>query len=290
MIKAAAAWLVAATAILAQGSVAVEIDPIQVKDGKFVDTSGREVLFRGVNVVYKDPPWIPSVPTFHANLSFVEDDAKLLASVGINLLRLGVMWPGVSPSGPSRAEVDREYVERVRAMIQLAARHGIYSILDPHQDEFNPRFCGEGAPDWWVEKHNASVGDFPVPVQATPFPVAPTPPNFPGRALCDTHSSFSYIWTHSGSRAYQKLWEDAADYASFWAIVADELGAEPGVIGGELWNEPFPGAVFDNSTWRKNHVADEDNLKPFYEAVTKSIREARPKSSSSFAIAYEPSW
>lgn len=32
-------------------------------------------------------------------------------------------------------------------MIRLAAKYGIYSILDPHQDEFNPRFCGEGAPD-----------------------------------------------------------------------------------------------------------------------------------------------
>ena len=74
------------------------------------------------------------------------------------------------------------------------------------------------------------------------------------------------------NRAYQKLWDDAKDYASFWSILADELGSEPAVIGGELWNEPFPGAVFDNATYRQNHVADLENLQPFYEKVTKSIR------------------
>ena len=114
--------MIAALALFLTGSADGIADPIRVKNGKFVDTSGREVFFRGVNVVYKDPPYLPTVPSFHANLSFVEDDVKLLASVGVNvrqtrrtrsegaskltlpklrsllqqLLRLGVMWPGVS--------------------------------------------------------------------------------------------------------------------------------------------------------------------------------------------------
>ena len=57
-------------------------------DYRFVDSAGRERLFRGINVVYKDPPWLPTAKAFNTNFSFVADDAKLLASMGFNLLRL----------------------------------------------------------------------------------------------------------------------------------------------------------------------------------------------------------
>ena len=251
------------------------LDPIVVRNGSFFDTKGRRVLFRGVNVVYKDAPWFPATDNFHSNLSFVEDDAKILSSLGINLIRLGTMWPGVLPQAPGPAS--KFYLEKIRGIIRMAAQHGIYSILDPHQDEFSPRFCGEGVPDWWVQLHNASTDDFPVPVQSRPFPIVnKTQPNFPGRRLCDTHSSFSYIWSHAGSRAYQKLWEDASAFADFWKIVASSLGSEPSVVGGELFNEPFPGVVFDDTKYRDNHYADMHNLQPFYANVTTAIRQQGP--------------
>ncbi len=122
-----------------------------------------------------------------------------------------------------------------------------------------------------------------MPVTKSPFGTSP-----PGRKLCDENSSFSYIWTHDNARAYQTLWEDASDFGNFWKEVAHTFSGEPGVIGGELWNEPFPGDVFGNPKNRDNLYADLNNLQPFYFNVTKKIREAAPK--KSFAIAYEPSW
>jgi len=295
-----------------------KLSAVHVEKERFVDAAGRERFFRGVNVVYKDWPWLPHTKGFESNMSFVEADAKLLASVGVNLLRLGVMWPGVAVG---KEKVDKAYIQRVRSLVRMAAKHGIYCFLEPHQDEFNPRFCGEGVPDWWVEDHAVPVGgallelllllvlllvllhvlllvltlpftaaDFPVPVQKTPFKLNTTMPNFPGRKNCDKHSSFSYIWSHSGAKAYQLLWEEAEDFANFWYTVASELGDEPSVIGGELWNEPFPGDVFGNPKNRNNSYADETNLLPFYQNVTKAIRLAQPKATNKFAIAYEPSW
>ena len=41
------------------------------------------------------------------------------------------------------------YIDEIKKLIAIAASEGIYTVLDPHQDEMNPRFCGEGAPDWW---------------------------------------------------------------------------------------------------------------------------------------------
>lgn len=267
-------------------------------DWRFVDVSGRERLFRGVNVVYKDPPWLPTATAFNTNFSFVADDAKLLSSLGFNLIRLGVMWPGVNPD--SMSQVNHTYIAEIKKLIAIAAAEGIYTMIDPHQDEMNPRFCGEGAPNWWVVEHT-SVGDFPVPVRSEHFPInasrlcpgldpeACPGVDFPGRELCDLNSSFSYIWTHAGAKAYQTLWENAEAFAAFWKTVAAELHEEPGVIGGELWNEPFPGDVFGQPEMRDNKHADLVNLFPFYKNITTSIREAVP-AQKKFAIAYEPTW
>lgn len=122
------------------------------------------------------------------------------------------MWPGVNPE--SSDKVDMHYINEIKKLIAIAAAENIYTILDPHQDEMNPRFCGEGAPNWWVLEHT-EVADFPVPVRNAPFAKDPSrlcpgldPKScpgidFPGRTNCDGNSSFSYIWTHAGARAYQ---------------------------------------------------------------------------------------
>ena len=87
-----------------------DISPVSVMSRTFVDAQGRARFFRGVNVVFKDPPYFPSVVDFDPNLSFMEVDVDLLASMGVNLVRLGVMWPGVFPE---RGRPDLAYLEKV---------------------------------------------------------------------------------------------------------------------------------------------------------------------------------
>jgi len=266
--------------------VSSDLSPVIVKDGKFYDLDDNEVNFRGVNVVYKDSPWLPSTPTFDSNLSFVRDDIDLLKSLGNNLVRLGVMWSGVFPR---EGRVDESYLTKVDDMIKLLEDNDMYVIVEPHQDELNPLFCGEGAPDWWVNKYTEGVENFPVPVQATPFEesLSGEPPS---RATCDTHSSFSYIWTNDGAKAYQRLWEDGAQngFGSYWSLVAQRYAAWPNVIGGEIFNEPFLGDVFGDPSLRDNKKADLVNLQPFYENITEIVRSATPQ--QSFALAFEPTW
>lgn len=286
-------WNLGAT-VLAHASTdktdTTALQAVGISGRRFVDVNGRERHFRGVNVVYKDAPWIPRTTSFHSNLSFAQDDVDLLASLGVNLIRLGVMWPGVVPN--KRGEVDTEYLNRARELIRMAAAAGIYTVVEPHQDEFNPRFCGEGAPDWWTQEFT-SVNDFPVPVRNAPFGTSP-----PTREQCDLNISFAYIWTHDGAAAYQTFWERGADdFGDFWAVVAQFFAGEPAVIGGELFNEPFPGDVFKNPRWRDNKAADLHNLLPFYHNVTEKIRRVAPRwnqleqgNQASFALAYEPTW
>mmetsp|Transcript_60095 Transcript_60095/g.130335 ORF Transcript_60095/g.130335 Transcript_60095/m.130335 type:complete len:526 (-) Transcript_60095:108-1685(-) len=276
------AFLLGAALTIVVPDADASLGRIRVEGGRFLDADGRERFFRGVNVVYKDAPYLPHAEHFHANLSFVRDDAELLASMGVNLIRLGVMWPGVFPE--SRGHVEKAYLERARSIIRMAAEAGLYTIVEPHQDELNPRWCGEGVPDWWAREIEA--GDFPVPVQSTPFQG-----EIPTRAQCLSHSSFSYIFTHDCARAFQALWERGAeDFGAYWAEVADFFRDEPSVVAGELFNEPFPGDVFaPGGRWRDNQEADRHNLQPFYENVTKMVRK-RVRREEGFALAYEPTW
>ena len=63
-------------------------------DRRFVDKYGRERYFHGVNAVTKGPPWVPSTDEFSTDISMVDHDFMLMKKLGLNVMRLGTMWPG----------------------------------------------------------------------------------------------------------------------------------------------------------------------------------------------------
>jgi endoglycosylceramidase len=62
------------------------------KSRNFVDDQGRSLIFHGVNVVYKLPPYIPILDKFDPFNSLAEEDIAYLKRYGFNLVRLGVIW------------------------------------------------------------------------------------------------------------------------------------------------------------------------------------------------------
>ena len=73
---------------------------ISVANNKIIDEFGRERIYHGMNVVYKSAPYVPLIGEAgykNPRLAFTETDAKLLFKLGQNVIRLGVMWPGVEP-------------------------------------------------------------------------------------------------------------------------------------------------------------------------------------------------
>lgn len=59
---------------------------IHVRNERLVDDFGGELIFHGLNLVSKVPPY---------HTKFNETDMQLFQELGINGIRLGVMWPGV---------------------------------------------------------------------------------------------------------------------------------------------------------------------------------------------------
>src|SRR2546423_15609813 len=79
--------------------------------GQFiVDGSGRVVLFHGVNLVNKFPPYTPSAAGFQ------EVDAKLMADGGWDVVRLGVLYFGV---GPSPGNLDGSDLDRIEGSVAV---------------------------------------------------------------------------------------------------------------------------------------------------------------------------
>jgi endoglycosylceramidase len=85
---------------------------------------------------------------FTPTTSLSVEDAEILQSWGFNVVRLGVMWPGVEPK---KKEYSDAYLEEVSILVSQLADRGIYVILDLHQDLWHREYCGEGVPDYLQE-------------------------------------------------------------------------------------------------------------------------------------------
>ena len=59
------------------------------------------------------------------------EDFQWMQKLGLNLLRLGVMWPGYEPV---RGQYNETYLDEIDGIVKLAASYGIYTLLDMHQD------------------------------------------------------------------------------------------------------------------------------------------------------------
>ena len=112
---------------------------------RFKDSYGRERHFQGTNVVVKGPPWLPDTGDYSPDISLSERDFEDMRAMGLNQLRLGIMWPGLEPL---RGEYNYTYLDEYDQIVKKAAEYGIYTLIDGHQDAFNEYFCGEGVPDW----------------------------------------------------------------------------------------------------------------------------------------------
>ena len=107
----------------------------------YTDEDGRVRVLHGLNVVAKRAPYLPSA------IGIGDDDAAFMARQGFNTIRLGVIYTAVEPRP---GVYDDRYLAGIARTVRIFRRHGIYSLLDFHQDQYNERFEGQGFPDWAV--------------------------------------------------------------------------------------------------------------------------------------------
>lgn len=142
-----------------------------VADSVIVDDAGRIRVYHGVNFVQKGFPWYPPDLLDESNVAS-------LAEAGINFMRLGwvnsfelcttpplsclsrMMWAGVEPQPK---EYNITYVNIMQQIVQLLGSHGIYVLLDMHQDVLSSRTGSyDGIPAWLYDR-------FPAPQHPCKF-------------------------------------------------------------------------------------------------------------------------
>jgi endoglycosylceramidase len=228
--------------------------------GQFiVDASGRVVLFHGVNLVNKFPPYTPSAAGFQ------EVDAKLMADAGWNVVRLGVLYSGLEPSP---GNYDESYLDRIEESVALLGRHGIFSLLDFHQDIYGPVFTGDGLPPWATLTDN--------------LPLKPSH-GFPNDyfELPALQRAFDHFWKNSKGPGQVGLQDR---YAAACGRVAQRFASNRWVMGYDLFNEPFPG-----SDWKAcNYTAGCADFDRALGAFMQKTGEAIANVDSAHMIFYEP--
>ncbi|HEY7268004.1 MAG TPA: cellulase family glycosylhydrolase [Solirubrobacterales bacterium] len=230
--------------------------------GRFItDSDGRVVTLHGVNMVNK----IQSSGYAPDAIRFGRDDARFLARNGLNVVRLGIIWKGLEPQP---GVYDDAYLDRIMRTYRLLHRQGIAVLLDFHQDMYNERFQGEGAPDWAV------VG------QAATEPATPRT-GFPA----------NYVLQNALNHAYDAFWANAEVpgtgrgvqdlYAAAWAHVAKRFRGKPGIVGYNLFNEPWMGTPLQQCALAGGGTSPDScgikefeatTLTAFHRRVTRAIR------------------
>ena len=224
-----------------------------------VDPTGRVLVLHGLNMVYKVGSYAPD------ETGFGEDDAAFLARHGFTTVRLGLIWKAVEPRP---GQYDDAYLARIRRTTQILARHGIWTLLDFHQDLFHERFQGEGAPDWAVQ-------DDGLPAQ----PQLGFPYNYFAQGALNR--AFDHFWANDPGPGGVGLQDR---YAAAWRHVATYFRSTPRVLGLDLLNEPWPGTGWETCANPAGCPVFDATLQAFSQRAINAIRSVDQET----AIFYEP--
>ena len=201
------------------------MERITVKGTSFIDESGRERIFNGVNLVFKGAYDEKTGNTDYFAVNWDEDMFRSLSEMGINIVRLGLAWKAVEPNP---GEYNEKYLDFMENFFDLCGKYGIYVFLDMHQD------CYHGMPDW------ATVTDSytrrkPKLIWAEGY-------------FIDTavHRAFDNFWANTP--VCGKGLQDW--FADMWKHIALRFKDKENLFGFDILNEPFPGTsggkVFKN--------------------------------------------
>ncbi|MGW9631754.1 cellulase family glycosylhydrolase [Agromyces sp. NPDC055520] len=216
------------------------------------DGDGNQVLLRGVNVnqlvdFYQHRADVP------ATRPLTEADYAGMAEYGFNVARLNISWSALEPE---RGALDPDYLAKITDAVEWGEEHGIYTVLDMHQDGWwngpteHGTVCRPGTEEMW--------GYDGAPEWATITDGAPRC-QFTGRDI-----------SPAGNRAFENFYFDTdgvqTALAETWGKLAAEFKDEPMVAGYDLLNEPGFGETAP--------VTTSHQLGRFYDRAIDEIRAA----------------
>lgn len=243
-----------ATAAPPPGSLWFDDPTVTVRDGRFTDAHGREIVLRGYNVSGEtklaENKGLPFASVADARTSAT----ALRALGGGNTVRFLLSW---AYAEPERGQVDTAYLAAATDQVKAFLDVGIRVYPDFHQDLYSRHlfdadswYTGDGAPEWAVD-----AGNYP-----------------------DESCGICLFWgqnitqNEAVTRATHDFWHNAhgvqdaflATAQKTMAYLRQHLSADQfrGIAGFDPYNEPHAG-VYDSG--QTSRAWEKDVLWPFYE-------------------------
>ncbi|WP_052441818.1 cellulase family glycosylhydrolase [Streptacidiphilus anmyonensis] len=192
------------------------------------DVNGRQVLLRGVNVNQLVDYAAPT-PGRATVRPLGDTDFASMAALGFDVVRLDISWSALEPS---RGHYDQGYLDRIKATVAMAARHGLYTDLDMHEDAWGPAIAAP-AGTTCPSGSTPSLGYDGAPAWATLTD---------GASRCQT---LSRDLTPANTQAFSAFYHDSdgiqTELVHTWAMLARTFADDPSVAGYGLLNEPGMG-------------------------------------------------
>ncbi|QWB21367.1 MULTISPECIES: cellulase family glycosylhydrolase [Streptomyces] len=230
-------------------------DPtVTVRDGRFTDASGREIVLRGYNVSGETKLAENGGLPFASVADAKKSATALRALGGGNTVRFLLSW---AYAEPERGQVDTAYLAAATDQMRAFLDAGIRVYPDFHQDLYSRHlfdadswYTGDGAPKWAVD-----AGNYP-----------------------DESCGICLFWgqnitqNEAVKRASYDFWHNAHGVQDAFLATAEKtmtylrqhLDADrfKGVVGFDPYNEPHAG-VYDSG--QTSRAWEKDVLWPFYE-------------------------
>jgi endoglycosylceramidase len=240
--------------------------------GRIVDTRGREVVLRGINVNALAEYWKGT--RFRTVFPLEPRDPLRMRKLGFDAVRLLVSWSRVEPA-PGR--YDERYLARVRRTAARLTDARLYVIVDFHQDAWGPSLAarpGEACPPG----SEPALGWDGAPAWATlvPASVARCAPAGTRELSPAVVAAWSAFWDDErgpGGVGIQRR------YLRMVAHVVRGLAGDHGIAGYDVMNEP-------------NAFGDDENaaLSRLYARAVRAIRAAERRARAPRRlILFEPS-
>lgn len=268
---------------------------ISIRGNRFMDSHGRHVILRGVNLggdckvpAPNGGTQFPSDFADHREISFIgrpfpieEADEHLarLSYWGFNCLRLLTTWEAVEHAGPGR--YDQDYLDYLTEVCARAGKHGLYLFVDFHQDVWSRMTGGDGAPGWafdaagldFTKFHAAGaahvmqqVYDYSSDVRRQPqYPQMSWGSNYrlPGNAIMWTLFWCGALFTPDHGVGGENIqYYLQRHYLGAMDAIAARVRDMPHVLGFDTLNEPGVGWVGERLTYRHLEPTDENSTRP----------------------------
>lgn len=196
-----------------------------------MDASNNEILLRGVNVNSLGE-YYQVDPDYQTTFEMDDTDWRQMQELGFSVVRLIVSWSMIEPSP---GQIDQNYLDRISDYVDRAAKHGMYTVIDMHQDAFSAFIYTKSSSECSA---NNSSGQRLNPAKGWD--------GAPAWATLTNGLNTCIDKERNDSQAVNAAWNNFYDntdgirdhFIGAWEAIVERVGGRPEVAGYDLLNEP----------------------------------------------------